>query len=89
IKKIPSFLLSNLQDVFIILFNSDEVADSVRLSVISLIVEHIPLNDVLKTLQKVWLSDVSKNGDSVAVSLFLSTLESTVEAIDKKHATQQ
>lgn len=89
IKKIPSFLLSNLQDVFVILFHSDEVADSVRLSVISLIVEHIPLKDVFKTLQKVWTNDVSSSNNSVAVSLFLSMLESAVEAIDKKSATQQ
>lgn len=89
VKKIPSFLLSNLIDVFQVIFHADEVSDSVRLSVITLIVEHISLKEVLKTLHKVWLIDLSKRDDSVAVSLFLSMLESTVEAIDKKSATQQ
>ncbi|CDO96334.1 unnamed protein product [Kluyveromyces dobzhanskii CBS 2104] len=89
LKKIPSFLLSNLSDVFVILFHSDKVSDSVRLSVISLIVEHCPIKEVFRTLHKVWTTDVSTSNDSVAVSLFLSMLESAVEAIDKKSATQQ
>ena len=89
IKRLPSFLLSNLTDVFRVIFFADDVQDSIRLSVISLIVEHIELKEVMKTLGKIWLSDISTTDNSVSVSLFLSTLESTAEAIDKKSATSQ
>lgn len=89
IKRLPSFLLSNLTDVLIIIFFSGEVQDSIKLSVISLIVEQIELKDVLKALNRVWISDISTTTDSVAVSLFLSSLESTIESIDKKSATTQ
>lgn len=82
-------MLSNLTDVFRVIFFADDVQDSIRLSVISLIVEHIELKEVMKTLGKIWLSDISTTDNSVSVSLFLSTLESTAEAIDKKSATSQ
>ncbi|AMD19359.1 HBR458Wp [Eremothecium sinecaudum] len=89
IKRMPSFLLSNLLDVFKVVFFADDVQDSIRLYVISLIVQHIDLKEVIKTLHKVWILHVCKTEDSVAVSMFLSTLESTVEAIDKKSAANQ
>ncbi|SCV01858.1 LAME_0G18976g1_1 [Lachancea meyersii CBS 8951] len=89
VKRIPAFLLSNLVDVFRVVFFADEVENTVRLSVISLIVEHIDLKEVMRALYKVWLSDVCKTGDSAAISLFLSALESTVDTIDKKIATSE
>ncbi|SCU82742.1 LANO_0B07382g1_1 [Lachancea nothofagi CBS 11611] len=89
IKRIPAFLLSNLVDVLRIVFFANKVQDSVRLSVISLIVQHIDLKEVMRALSKIWLSDVSRTDDSVAISLFLSALESTVETIDKKVATSE
>lgn len=89
IKRIPAFLISNLVEVLNIVFFADQVQDSVRLSVISLITEHMDLKEVLRALNKVWLSDVSKTHDSVAISLFLASLESLVEALDKKTATAE
>lgn len=89
VKRMPAFLMSNLVDVLRVIFSSNRVQDSVRLSIISLVVEQIDLKEVMKALYKVWLSDISKAKDAVSVSLFLSCLESVVDAIDKKAATSQ
>ncbi|CCF55570.1 hypothetical protein KAFR_0A01320 [Kazachstania africana CBS 2517] len=89
IKSIPTFLMSNLANVIYIILFSDEVETSTRLSVIDLLVTNIDLKELLKVLQKLWVSTVCKTEDSIAISLFLSILESTVEAIDKKSATSQ
>lgn len=89
IKSIPTFLLSNISDVFHVIFFADEIEAATRLSVISLVVEYINLKEVLKVLNKCWVSSISLTTDSIAVSLFLSALESTVEEIDKKSATSQ
>ncbi|EHN01770.1 Utp10p [Saccharomyces cerevisiae x Saccharomyces kudriavzevii VIN7] len=89
IKNIPSFLMSNIFDVLHVIYFADEVDSSIRLSVISLIIEHIDLKEVLRVLYKIWSIEVATSNDTVAVSLFLSTLESTVEKIDKKSATSQ
>lgn len=89
IKQIPSILMSNLQDVLQTVFFADEVETTIRLSIISLIVENVDLKEILRVLQKLWGSQLAQKNDSIAISLFLSTLESTVEAIDKKSATLQ
>ncbi|QHS74146.1 snoRNA-binding rRNA-processing protein UTP10 [Saccharomyces paradoxus] len=89
IKSIPSFLMSNILDVLHVIYFAREVDTSIRLSVISLIIEHIDLKEVLKVLFKIWSAEIATSNDTVAVSLFLSTLESTVEGIDKKSATSQ
>ncbi|CAI4034316.1 hypothetical protein SMKI_10G1030 [Saccharomyces mikatae IFO 1815] len=89
IKSIPSFLMSNILDVLHIIYFSREVDSSIRISVISLIIENIDLKEVLKVLFKIWSTEIATSNDTVAVSLFLSTLESTVENIDKKSATSQ
>ncbi|CEP60054.1 snoRNA-binding rRNA-processing protein UTP10 LALA0_S01e01948g [Lachancea lanzarotensis] len=89
VKRIPAFLLSNLVDVLRVVFFSNEVENSVRLSVIALVVEHIELKEVMRALSKVWFSDVNKTSDATALSLFLTALESTVDTIDKKSATSE
>lgn len=89
VKHIPTILMSNLKDVLRAVFLADEVEATVRLSLISLIVENVDLKEILKVLQKLWGVELARLNDSVAISLFLSTLESTVEAIDKKSATIQ
>lgn len=89
VKYIPSIMMSNLKDVLRAVFLANEVDTTVRLSIVSLIVENLDLKEVLKVLQKLWGDQISKTEDSIAVSLFLSALESTVEEIDKKSATSQ
>ncbi|KAJ1534313.1 snoRNA-binding rRNA-processing protein [Saccharomyces cerevisiae] len=81
--------MSNILDVLHVIYFSREVDSSIRLSVISLIIENIDLKEVLKVLFRIWSTEIATSNDTVAVSLFLSTLESTVENIDKKSATSQ
>lgn len=88
LKVLPSFITSNLADAFDIILFADEVDITTRLSVVELVVKHIDLKDVLKMLYKTW-SNICAVNDSVAISLFLSCLESTVDTIDKKSATSQ
>ncbi|CDF89203.1 probable U3 small nucleolar RNA-associated protein 10 [Zygosaccharomyces bailii ISA1307] len=89
VKHIPSIMMSNLQDVLQAIFLADEVETSIRLSIITLMVENVDLKEVLKVLQKLWSNKICQTEDSIAVSLFLSALESTIEAIDKRAATSQ
>ncbi|CCH62580.1 hypothetical protein TBLA_0H02960 [Henningerozyma blattae CBS 6284] len=89
IRKLPSFLQSNLYDLMKVIFLSDEVNTPIRLSIISLIAENMDLKEVLKVLNKIWNAILSDSTDSTSISLFLSMLESTVESIDKKSATIQ
>lgn len=89
VKSIPSFLTSNLSNLFDVIFFSNEVDTTTRLSVIELVVENIDSKEILKTLYKDWDKTICQSNDSVAISLFLSVLEATVEAINKKTATSQ
>lgn len=89
IKKLPNFIMSNFEDILKVIYYSSDVNVSIRLSIISLIVENIDLKEILKVLHRVWEKSVSNSDDPIAISLFLSTLQSTVEAIDKKSATSQ
>ncbi|SMN18029.1 similar to Saccharomyces cerevisiae YJL109C UTP10 Nucleolar protein [Maudiozyma saulgeensis] len=89
VKSMPSFVLSNLFDVLHIIFFADEIETTVRLSAIDLIISNIDLKEVLKVLYKSWITEVSTLDDSVTISLYMSALEATVEAADKKTATFQ
>ncbi|QLL33814.1 hypothetical protein HG536_0F01390 [Torulaspora globosa] len=89
IKKLPNFIMSNFEDILKVIYYSSEVNVSTRLSLISLIVENIDLKEILKVLHRVWEKSVSNCEEPIAISLFLSSLQSTVEAIDKKSATSQ
>ena len=95
IRKLPMFVVSDLQKMMVTIFFSDEVSEEIKLSVLKLVVQNIDLKEVLKTLHKIWQSDVFEKSNaalrtsSVAISLYLSILEATVDKIDKKAATAQ
>ena len=89
VKCMPAFVLSNLSDVFHIIFFADDVEITVRLTAIDLVISNIDLREIFKVLYKSWTTEVSKSDDSIMISLFISTLEATVEAVDKKTATFQ
>ncbi|KAL6940212.1 hypothetical protein ACO0QE_004108 [Hanseniaspora vineae] len=95
IRKLPMFVVSDLQKIMVAIFFSDEVSEEIKLSVLKLVVENVDLKEVLKTLHKIWQSDVfgksnvALHTNSVAISLYLSILEATVDKIDKKAATSQ
>ncbi|CCE64587.1 hypothetical protein TPHA_0I00810 [Tetrapisispora phaffii CBS 4417] len=89
VKRIPSFITSNLYDLIDIILFSNDVEVSSRLSVVTLMIENIDQKEILKTLHKIWIKKLSKSSSSISISLFLSALESTVESISKKSATSQ
>ncbi|SCU92811.1 LAMI_0E12134g1_1 [Lachancea mirantina] len=86
IKRMPGFLLSHLAEILKIILSAEQVEESIRLSILALMVSHIEVRDILRTLSKVWSGDIKNSSDSIAVSLFLSCLESVVDVIDKKSA---
>ena len=87
VKTIPAFVVSNLGDILHVVFFADDVDVSTRLSVVELIVSHMDHKELLRVLQQCWLDEVSTSNDSIAISLYLGTLEGTVEAISKRDAT--
>ena len=87
VKTIPTFVVSNLGNVLRVVFFADDVDVSTRLSVVELIVSHMDHKELLRVLQQCWLDDVSTSNDSIAISLYLGTLEGTVEAVSKRDAT--
>lgn len=89
IKRIPSFVNSNLYEIIEIVLYSDEVEVSTRLSVVTVIIENMDQKEILKVLYRIWNKSVFSSDDSIAISLFLSCLESTTSSIDKKSATSQ
>lgn len=89
IKKLPNFIVSNFEDILQAIYYASEVNVSIRLSIISMVVENIDLKEVLRVQYRVWEKSISASDDPIAISLYLSTLQSTVEAIDKKSATAQ
>lgn len=88
IKRIPTFVTSNLKDILRVLFLSNQVSDNIRNSVIELIVINMDHQQIMKTLSTIWGTLVCKlNGSSIG--LYLNALGSTVQAMDKKTATLQ
>lgn len=90
VKKIPAFMASNLDSILITILTSDLIESDIRSNVLSLLVEHMDLSQVLKSLCNVWgKKEFYKNDDAGNLGLFLNTLELTIEKIDKKAATGQ
>ncbi|ODV83497.1 hypothetical protein CANARDRAFT_9557 [[Candida] arabinofermentans NRRL YB-2248] len=82
IKKIPSFLTPNLKDILKVTFNASSVPDSIRTSVLNVIVEYVELKTTLVSLCSLW-SYVSKL-DASSIGLYLSTLELAIDNMEKK-----
>ncbi|XBW37624.1 hypothetical protein QEN19_003205 [Hanseniaspora menglaensis] len=91
LKKIPMFATSNLQDIMLSIMYSYNVKEEIRLNIIKILLENVELKEVLIRLYKIWqagtftASSNKPNGlQSMALSIYLSTLEKTVELMDKK-----
>lgn len=87
IKRIPAFMTTNLQDILRALFKANEVPEKIRTSIVQVIVLNMDHSTILKSLSSLW-PEISKLNAS-SIGLFLNTLESTVEIIEKKTATTQ
>ncbi|KAG7831995.1 hypothetical protein KL920_000330 [Ogataea angusta] len=84
VKKMPSFVTPNLADMVKIVLRSSQVSDSVRTSVLTVMVDHMDGKTLLLTFCSLW-KFVSKL-DVIAIGLHLSALEMVIEKIDKKTA---
>ena len=91
LKKIPMFASSNLQDILLSIMYAFNVKEEIRLNIINLLLENCDLKEVLNKLHKIWQSGIftvrneKPNGvQSMALSIYLSTLEKTINLMDKK-----
>ncbi|KAG7662173.1 UTP10 [[Candida] subhashii] len=90
IKKIPAFMTTTLDSVFITVLSSNLIDNSIRSTILNSIVEHMDLAQVLKSLCNIWtVKKFYQNDNSGNLGLFLNTMQSTIEKIDKKSATSQ
>ncbi|KAH3678341.1 hypothetical protein WICMUC_001574 [Wickerhamomyces mucosus] len=87
VKRIPAFITVNLQDILRCIYNANEVPEKIKASIVQLIVSNMDHASILKALGNLW-EETSKLS-AVSIGLYLNTLELTVDAIDKKTATQQ
>ncbi|EGW32648.1 U3 small nucleolar RNA-associated protein 10 [Spathaspora passalidarum NRRL Y-27907] len=90
IKKIPAFMTTTLDSVLITVLSSDLIENEIRSSVLQLIVDHMDLGQVLKSLCTIWTSkNFYQNDNSGNLGLYLNAMQSTIDKIDKKSATAQ
>lgn len=90
IKKIPAFMTSSLDSIFITILSSDYVDNSIRTSVLGLVVEHMDSSQVLKSLCNIWCNKKFYENDNTGnIGLYLNTMQSTIDKIDKKSAATQ
>lgn len=90
VKKMPTFVISNLKVIFRAIFLSDYVDNSIRSSVLALVVEHIDKSQVLQALCNLALNDNIYEVRSAAnLGLYLNAMTNAIESADKKVATSQ
>lgn len=90
IKKLPAFVISNLRQILKAVLMSDRIDNSIRSSILNLAVEHLDKGQVLQALCNLALADDIYAIDSAAdLGLYLSSVKSTIEAVEKKAATAQ
>lgn len=81
---------TTLEAVLLTILSSDLIDNHIRSSVLDLIVDHMDLAQVLKSLCNVWLTKkFYTNDNSGNIGLFLKTLQATIDKMEKKQATTQ
>lgn len=90
VKKLPAFLTSSLEKVLEVIFYSDLVDHNIRSSVVDLLVEHVDLSQLLKSLCNLALTgQFYTKANAGNLALYLGALSSTIEKLDKKSASSQ
>ncbi|KAK6453982.1 component of small subunit processosome [Scheffersomyces xylosifermentans] len=90
IKRIPAFMTSSLDSIFITILSSDFVENNIRSNVLGLVVEHMDTSQVLKSLCNIWYNKkFYQNGNTGNIGLYLNTVQLTIDKIDKKSAAAQ
>lgn len=87
VKRIPAFVTTNLQDILRCVFKADDVSEKVRGSIVQVIVQNMDHTALLKVLTGIW--DETSKLNATSIGIYLNTLESTVDIIEKKTATSQ
>ncbi|ODV64228.1 snoRNA-binding rRNA-processing protein UTP10 ASCRUDRAFT_79120 [Ascoidea rubescens DSM 1968] len=85
IQKMPIFMQTNISNVFMIIFNSNNINESTRLLVLNSIIENMEKHVVLKSLCSLW-PEVSKSEVFISVGLFLNIIGKVVNDLDRKTA---
>lgn len=87
VKKIPAFMTSKLDDIFLVILNSNLIANDIRSNALNLIVDHMDLSQVLKSLCNIWCKNKFYHNDSAGnLGLYLNILQLTIDNIEKKSA---
>ncbi|GME71616.1 unnamed protein product [Ambrosiozyma monospora] len=86
-QSIPTFLAPPLKEIFQTIFAANLVPNSIRTSVLNVIVDNIDLKTVLNSLCSQW--KFVSGLDSSSIGLFLSTLEQTIDQMEKKQVINQ
>lgn len=90
IKKMPVFVLSSLKQILKSVLLCDRIDNAIRSSILNLAVEHLDKAQVLQGLCNLALTDDVYALDSAAdLGLYLNSVKSTIDSIDKKGATSQ
>jgi len=87
VKRIPAFVTTNLQDILRCLYKADEVSEKVRGSIVQVVVQNMDHTALMKVLTNIW--DETSKLNATSIGLYLNTLESAVDSIEKKTATSQ
>lgn len=90
IKRMPAFMVTTLDSILITTLTSDSTETQIKSAVLNLVINHMEAGLVLKSLCNIWINKGFYKTDNAAdLGLYLSTLESAVEKLEKKEATQQ
>lgn len=90
IKKMPAFMATTLDSILTTTLESDMTENLVKSAVLNLVNSQMEAGLVLKSLCNIWINkNFYKTNNAGDIGLYLSTLESAIEKLDKKEATQQ
>lgn len=90
IKKIPAFMTTSLDSIFLCILNCDLVDNSIRLGAMNLIVDHVDASHVLKSLSNIWYNKEFYKTENVEdLGLYLNIMQVVIDRIDKKSASSQ
>ena len=83
-------MTTTLDSVLLTILSSDLIEDQIRSSILNLIVDHMDLAQVLKSLCNVWISkEFYTNDNSNNITLFLEAMQATIDKMEKKQAITQ
>ncbi|KAI5963834.1 UTP10 [Candida theae] len=90
IKKMPAFMVTTLDSILLTTLASALTENSIKSAVLNLVINHMEAGLVLKSLCNIWFNkDFFKTDNAASIGLYLNTLESTIDKLEKKEATQQ